>query len=272
MSNTQWSTFHRADDLQLSALHARFVTYAFARHWHDYYVIGLVDDGAQSFWWRRSTYLTPQDGLILLNPGEPHTGEAARAGGFFTYRALYPTRAHVAAVLEELGRPAEEPLFTTVRVDAHNLTVMVRHMHTLLDPATSPLERQTAWLNLMMTLVLQYSTSTARLPVAGREPRAIDRARAYLETHYAERISLATLADHVGLSPFHLVRVFRRATGMPPHAYLESIRIHHAQRHLSQGDAIAEVAYATGWSSQSHFTAKFRRIMGVTPGQYRRSC
>ena len=52
MQQQQWSILRRDADLQLDALHANFTTYAFARHWHDYYVIGMVEDGAQSFWCR----------------------------------------------------------------------------------------------------------------------------------------------------------------------------------------------------------------------------
>jgi AraC-like DNA-binding protein len=99
----------------------------------------------------------------------------------------------------------------------------------------------------------------------------VARACAYLEAYYAERITLSTLAAQVGLSPFHLVRVFQRATGVPPHAYLESVRIRHAQRFLRQGMAAAAVAYEVGFSSQSHFTSRFHRIIGVTPGRYRQA-
>jgi AraC-like DNA-binding protein len=72
----------------------------------------------------------------------------------------------------------------------------------------------------------------------------------------------------VGLSPYYLLRVFRDEVGMPPHAYLESRRIQQAQRLLKQGEPLAAVAHDLGFSTQSHFTTSFRRIIGVTPGQY----
>jgi hypothetical protein len=55
----EWSTLRRDTALGLDLLQARFTTYAFARHWHDYYVISLVEAGAQSFRCQRKTYLTP---------------------------------------------------------------------------------------------------------------------------------------------------------------------------------------------------------------------
>jgi AraC-like DNA-binding protein len=268
MEKHQWSILRRDTDLQLDALHANFTTYAFARHWHDYYVIGLVDEGAQSFWCRRNNYTTPRGGLILLNPGEAHTGQAAGESGF-AYRALYPTAAHMAQVMAEFGRPEQLPQFPSVRIDAADLASSVREFHSILDPATPPIERQSYWLALLTTLVRRYAADPLRLPSAGSEPRAVARVRAFVEAHYAERITLPALAAEAGLSPYHLIRVFRRATGVPPHAYLESVRIQHAQRLLMAGLAPAQVAYDIGFSSQSHFTSRFYRVIGITPGRYR---
>ena len=86
--------------------------------------------------------------------------------------------------------------------------------------------------------------------------------------HYAEGATLSELAHLVGLSPFYLLRIFEQEVGIPPHAYLESIRIRQAQRRLICGTPIAEVAYELGFSTQSHFTHRFKRLLGVTPGQY----
>jgi len=55
---------------------------------------------------------------------------------------------------------------------------------------------------------------------------------------------------------------------MPPHAYLESVRIRHAQALLTAGVPLVQVALDSGFSSQSHLTNRFKRVLGVTPGQY----
>jgi AraC-like DNA-binding protein len=79
---------------------------------------------------------------------------------------------------------------------------------------------------------------------------------------------LTQLAEHVSLTPYYLLRVFRSEVGMPPHAYLESVRIRHAQRLIAESKSLADVAVEVGFSSQSHLTNRFKRIIGVTPGQY----
>lgn len=269
MEKREWSALRHDADLRLDALQAVFTTHAFARHWHDYYVIGLVEDGAQRFWCRRSTHLTPRGGLILLNPGEPHTGEVAAGAPGFTYRALYPTPAHFAPLMAELGRPGQLPRFPSVRVDDPQVAAQVVALHAEMAGGQPPIARETRWLSLLAALVSRYGAEPLSLREPGAEPLAVARARDYLEERHAEPVSLADLARHVGLSPFHLVRVFRRAVGLPPHSYLESVRIRRAQALIAAGAGLGEVAYAVGFSSQSHFTTRFRRVIGVTPGRYR---
>ena len=71
------------------------------------------------------------------------------------------------------------------------------------------------------------------------------------------------------LSPFHLHRVFRRATGLPPHSYLLMIRVNQARELLRRGLSPAEVALHTGFFDQSHLTRHFHRLVGVTPARFR---
>jgi transcriptional regulator GlxA family with amidase domain len=104
----------------------------------------------------------------------------------------------------------------------------------------------------------------------GREHAAVRRIRDYIEAHYDQDISLTGLAALVSLSPYHVARVFRAEVGLPPHGYLESVRIRRAQRLLAAGMPPAAVACATGFADQSHLTHRFKRLIGVTPGRYAR--
>ena len=123
-------------------------------------------------------------------------------------------------------------------------------------------------INLFTQLIQRYTASNASMPVYSDAFQEVNRVRDYLEAHYAKPVTLAQLASLVCISPFHLTRLFARHVGMPPHRYLESIRIRHAERLLGRGTAIAEVAYATGFSGQSHLTRTFKRFIGTTPGAY----
>jgi AraC-like DNA-binding protein len=95
--------------------------------------------------------------------------------------------------------------------------------------------------------------------------------REYLEGHYAEEVPLAQLARLAGLSPHHLNRVFRRMHGIPPHAFQTQLRLTRARDLLRQDWAPAVVAAETGFVDQSHFTRRFKAVMGLTPGAYRKN-
>jgi AraC family transcriptional regulator len=73
------------------------------------------------------------------------------------------------------------------------------------------------------------------------------------------------------LSPYHFARQFKAATGLSPHQYVIARRVERAQHLLRADDqlCLAEVAFRLGFFDQSHFSLHFKRITGVTPGQFR---
>jgi AraC family transcriptional regulator len=92
----------------------------------------------------------------------------------------------------------------------------------------------------------------------------------YIEEHLAEDLAIATLAALIPMSQFHFARAFKAAIGAPPHRYIMQRRIDRAKIMLSVTRlSVAEVSYQTGFSNQSHFTAQFRKAIGMTPKQFR---
>src|SRR5262245_27063453 len=109
---------------------------------------------------------------------------------------------------------------------------------------------------------------------AGTLPRAKLRAVVeYVEEHLDPGPTLEQMAAVAHLSPYHFARQFKQATGLPPYQYVILRRVEWA-KHLLQtqsGLSLAEVAARAGFSDQSQFSHHFKRLVGVTPGQFRRS-
>ncbi len=260
-----WSVPHFGG---LSLLRATYITHAFKPHMHDHFVIGMVESGLQRFALERDRFLTPPKGVIVINPGEVHDGMAATVQGFH-YRALYPEAATLQQTASAVsGCPQDVPYFLTHVIEDAALYEEMHALHLALERPASPLEGESRMLLALAHLVLRHSGRRAIDLPPRRERGEVQRLRAYIDERYAEDLKLDDLAALVGWNPYYLLRVFRRAVGLPPHAYLEGRRVWHAQRLLRCGQPIADVAYATGFSSQSHFTVTFRRLVGVTPGQY----
>jgi AraC-like DNA-binding protein len=88
----------------------------------------------------------------------------------------------------------------------------------------------------------------------------------------AKDISVAQLAREVGLSSSYFARAFRKATGRPPHRWLLEQRIEATQSLLLNSQmSLEEIAKACGFSDQSHLTRAFTRMIGTSPGAWRRA-
>src|SRR5215831_1309885 len=77
------------------------------------------------------------------------------------------------------------------------------------------------------------------------------------------------LATLVHLSPFYFARAFQKEVGLPPHAYLENVRVKRARELLLRGVPITDVSAAVGYADQSHLTNRFKRLLGMTRDRLR---
>src|ERR1700720_2720746 len=105
--------------------------------------------------------------------------------------------------------------------------------------------------------------------LAGRQQRMV---LDFLETHLAETVSLAALAEIAGLNPFHFARAFKRTFGLPPHRFHLDQRISRAKSMLARPAlSVTEIAIELGFATTSSFSFPFRQIAGVSPPPYRPS-
>jgi AraC family transcriptional regulator len=112
-----------------------------------------------------------------------------------------------------------------------------------------------------------------RRPARGRDgalPRGRLRAVVeYIEEHLDAGPSREQMAAVARVSTYHFARQFKAATGLPPHQYVIARRVERAKQLLQGGGfSLAEVAAHAGFANQSQFTQHFKRLVGVTPGQF----
>lgn len=93
----------------------------------------------------------------------------------------------------------------------------------------------------------------------------------YVEVHLEHELTIEDLAAVSGLSPYHFARTFKRSTGFSPYHYVLRRRTELAKQLLAAGKVpLSDVARACGFGSQSHFSARFREVTGLTPRQFGR--
>jgi AraC-like DNA-binding protein len=102
-------------------------------------------------------------------------------------------------------------------------------------------------------------------------PSQLRRATRFLARYSGPTLSVAEIAGNLGLSPAQFSRAFKASTGFPPHRWQLNLRIGKAQELLRYGAfPLAEIALATGFAEQSHFTRMFKKVVGVSPGAWQR--
>lgn len=145
-------------------------------------------------------------------------------------------------------------------------------------PAISDRARLTARTYLEMILVLlinHYKDHLALANAFGQRERAMERMQPlfeYLDTHYPYPIALTTATSIVGMSKTHFMRTFKRLTGQPFEMYLNHFRIAKAQALLATTDkSISEIGEEVGFCDQSYFGLVFRRLVQLTPREYRKT-
>jgi AraC family transcriptional regulator len=199
-------------------------------------------------------------------------GTALLAHADFAYRAAHPfgcgdTGCHVRpspALLEELELPRAPWSAIALPIRAH-LRFRLAVEGVALSGADG-LELEEACLSLLATTpdLRVIDTRPATRP---RGADLIDETKAVLLRRFGEPLSLDEIATAVGVSPFHLARLFRRHTGFSLHGYRTRIRLLHALDRIEEArGALTDLALDLGFSSHSHFTDAFRKAFGVPPG------
>jgi AraC-like DNA-binding protein len=247
-------------------LRARFVTHRFGRHAHRSFAVALIESGIEEFHNGRTLLRAGPGSLCIVNPEVVHTGHAGVPEGW-SYRVAYPSVSVVTEIAAELGVVHGTPHFPVSVIDDPESARLVGAAHRAAERgdslAASSLQR-----TALSTLLRRHTTSRSGGTPRPADPRAVRTAREILHENLIDPPSLDELAATVDATPFALLRAFRAATGLPPHAYLNQVRIHRARELLDAGLRAAEVAARTGFADQAHLTRHFKRAIGVPPRAY----
>ena len=139
------------------------------------------------------------------------------------------------------------------------------------QPQNSQLYAESMATALSAHLLQFYSTQKKAIQSfsGGLPPYKLQQAIDYIQAHLTEDISLTEIADFVGISRYHFSRLFKKATGYSPYQYTIKCRVERSKELLRRKNLnITDVALEVGFSSPSHFTQSFKKLMGITPRQF----
>ncbi|MGG5288609.1 helix-turn-helix domain-containing protein [Pseudomonas shirazensis] len=230
---------------------------SFPRHTHDEYVIGANLNGQERIWLDGRELEVAPGQVTLYNPLAVQGSEFAATGVEYISLHLAP-----AAITQTISANNLRSTATAPRLE-QGVLQRPQLFAALLELAWAGDEQREQAELLLLAQLLEHPASAAH-----EQSTAVAISQAFMREHLQQRLALEQLAHVAGLSKYHFVRCFKKATGLGPLQYHMQLRLIEARHRLRLGQHAQDVALDLGFYDQSHFITAFRRVHGVTPQHY----
>lgn len=255
-------------DLQIEIFKFEGFKQSFPNHFHDYYVIGFMEEGERLLTCRNKEYPISKGDILLLNPKDNH-GCVHNSIEPLSYLGINIQAEVFKKICEEITGKNYLPYFHKNIVRSEQLETDLRNFYELIslpENQQEKLKKEELFLFLISNIIENYSMPFEMvIPECHKE---VEKVCSFIDTHYGERLSLNQLCLYSGLSKSTLLRAFVKIKGITPYRYLAAARIEKAKKLLEQGISLSDTAFMTGFSDQSHFTNFFSLFTGITPAVY----
>ena len=236
-------------------------------HFNATFVFGTMYDWNGRLDYRRRNLSLNTGETFLFDPGELFHAEPAESRpGTFRVIEILPKTFEALCQAEGSRAPVHFARATTKATP--QLAAVLDSLQTAVQEDAEPLQQQSL---LAMLAHCALTTVLEPGPRALTKPAPLgpcERLREILHSSEAPHINLCDFARHAGVSQFQLLRSFKRRYGSPPHAYGLHVRLERARQMLRHGFSVTETAAAANFTDQSHLPRHFRKLWGITPGQY----
>ncbi len=234
---------------------------SFSRHIHDQFGVGLLIHGAQVSFSGRGEVQAHEGDVITVNPGEVHDGRPI-GGDVRCWQMLYLDPGKVESIALALDLPRGVELHHPVLIDQDVTRSFVKLLSQLREsqPTRDYLALESALLSAFAPLLGVPDPKTTCIPAGVRTVRAM------IEEAPEMPLSLDEMSRLAGLGRYQFLRIFKRATGLPPCSYRLQLQLQMARRLILAGTPLAEAAAHAGFADQAHMTRHFARSYGVRPG------
>lgn len=235
--------------------------YELTRSSFDSYLMEIILEGRVNIETEGERLTARAGQAVLIDCNKPHRYHSDTG-----WHALWvhfdgaPAKGYFSLILRQNGR-----VFATHRLqEAHEALQGIFDMFHQGQPLSE------TCMALYLTQALTALSESAEPAIASGGAGPINRAVELINRRVGEEPSVTELARMVGLSEYHFIRVFRQLMGVTPGQYIIISRMNHAKYLLkTTALSVGEIAAMAGYSSESMFTAAFRRTQGMTPTQYR---
>lgn len=261
-----------SEDLQ--NLNARLLSIAFSKdegdwksimHTHHFTELLFVVSGEGSFSFNQEQSPLRRGDLVIIPPYTEHTERSSQN---------HPLEYYVLGIdgISFLSQKDRECAQVFCNFE-HDPSIHELFRQMLYEIRTAQYGSQTICQHLLEILILKIIRSQQLIPVSInsiRMTKECAQIKEYLDSNYAEHITLDTLTGLTHMNKYYMVHSFTKYAGLSPIQYLNKTRLKRAQHLLKNTNySISDIASSTGFSSQSYFTQIFRKNFNMTPVKYR---
>lgn len=236
-------------------------------HTHHCVEIFYILKGSGSFRIEDVSFPIARDNVVIINSGVAHT-EASSAQDPLEYIALGISGN------DFLLKGQQDRRYCMLNDPSATRRLLPCLEHISLEVAQKKAHYQEVVQNLLQILAVQLlrsqSVASFSSDVGNISPKCAQIKR-YIDSHYKENVTIETLANVTFLSRSYLIHIFTKEYGEPPISYLIKRRVEESRHLLAKTDrSILDIGLMVGFSSGSYFSQSFRRLVGVSPKEYRR--
>ncbi len=250
-------------------------------HFHDYYELYYLYSGERYYFVKNKTYHVQGGTLVLIKPYDiHHTTNCANFG--YDRHLIHFDRAYVenlSAISEEKTGLAQcfEKDISIIKLNMQERHFVETLLGSMEKEYTTRNPGYKTYIKSLLVQLLIFMNRHSDLPeeadttYINASHKTISEITTYINTHYSEDISLASISKKFFISPYHLSRTFKKTTGFSFIEYLNGIRIKEAQNLMRKDDIhIGEIAERVGYNSTTHFGRIFKSITGTSPLLYKK--
>lgn len=255
------------EQLQIEAYHLQGIVQPFPNHFHDYYVIGFIENGTRQLTCKNKNHMITKGHIIIFNPYDNHSCIQSD-DDVLDYRGLNISKETMLLLVEEMTNEKRLPEFCQNVIDNKDLYDELYSLHQMIMSGSKEFYKEEKLFFFISHLLEQYGYTFFKQTIPCCKEIALT--CQFIEEHFSEPITLAQLCAYSHLSKSTMLRAFTKYKGITPYRYLQTIRISQAEKLLKQGYSPLEVSFKTGFSDQSHFSNAFNMFTGLSPAAYKR--
>lgn len=251
---------------EMEYIHYDLGSHRFPVHFHDTFVIQQVLTGSD---WCCNTNLLAETGDVYVHfPFAAHTGGTLNSKRL-VYRAIYPDQHTFCRLtgIENSEIPVGEAMVSRNRTLCGALSDLFQRCERGFDSAAD----EESLRSVFELVLMEYKANAPTLVEATSNYEKVLSARSYLLKNFRRDVTSDELSSVCDVSPFHLIRSFRRQFGITPRQFLISHRISMAKKQICSGASVASAAHSTGFADQSHLARYFKKITNYSPRELKKA-